>query len=227
MFIVALNTLLTGICYISLLMIIGYSSYRFINFIEDHYLNNELSYPPKCNRWNQVFDVYESKFSCNQWARGLFLLYTGIKVDAVDYIQSHGEGYQFDDQLSSSQKVHLLVYLWPDKTQHGSTELCHECLYYKGYLYQSYRTQRFDVYPFLFSKYRDAYPPLRISLPEELCHVFTKYPDRLTVKQFNEWCAPRDHPIDETSPLRLFAHYQATLNPIRDNFSLQFSSSHK
>ena len=214
---------LRAVTLLSVITGFGYLCYRAGCWLEA-WMNNELSFPPKCEDSQQIFHTSDSMTSCNIFGYGLLFMLTGNDLHVTDYALGHHDGYQFDTEAPVADKVHLLVYAWDEPSPWLSTEtsLCHICVYYKGYLYQAYRTSRYRY----TTLPRDAYPPVRMALPAGLCELLVFRPDKLSVEQFNDWCAPRSHPIAKDAPLKLQRRYAAVCSPAKEVFSVRLSTGH-
>lgn len=202
------------------IVLFGVASYRLGVYVDDNYLLNEMSLPPIATDSMTLYKAFGIAYSCNIFAKGLFLQLTGVDLGVVEYLLCDSSRcYKFDED-SSEPKVHYYSYVWTVQNSgwNGPTQLAHSLVYYDGYLYQSYRTSRN-----WWSNYKDAYPPLRIYLKDmpDLNNCFRNGKGDMSVETFNCLCAPRSHPIPDDAPLRVAVHYEATVHPSRSVFSVK------
>lgn len=186
--------------------------------------NDLLSLPPVCDE-KHILDKACNTGACQLSATMIFLLLTGYDSQVVDFLSSDKEVMKLDDTQKREDTVQYLVYTWTDQTGHYTTNRAHHLIYYRGYLYQSFKTNRYEW----TSSIKDGYPLLRVPIcHKEIHRIFSQHPEQLNVEQFNDWCAPSNHPIPQGAPLRLAKYYSALLKPTRSEFYLKltnFSSS--
>lgn len=179
-----------------------------------------LSIPPRCDD-SQIVLKNSRTDACHISANALFTLLTGYDSMLVDFLSSGKSVYELDKNAPAKECVHYFAYVWNENDGKRGTNLTHHVIYYQGYIYQSYKTDRYRWTTYL----TDGYPLLRTALTNsDIYEVFSQNPEKLTVEQFNEWCAPSNHPILEDVPFRLVRHYSALLNPGRSLFSLELTN---
>lgn len=209
------------------LISIGLSAYALIlayrgwKVFKDEYIHNIKSYPLKCNDNQLLFKCYHMRPACQTSAKAVFQLLTGYDLTVVEYLQSSLDSGNLDSASSlgnNNELVHYYTYIWSEPHLFTrSTDLCHHLVYYRGYLYQSYSTYRYGW----TEAFTDGYPVIRSPITDkEILEIFAKTPEKLTVGQFNEWCAPECHPIPAKASLRFTVHYSAKVNPARDLTSI-------
>lgn len=178
-------------------------------------------------RWHDVpmaasHDYYFTSrilMACDATAYAIFRLFTGIDLDLIrpqgDTFPAY---YEFADSspLCLDQMVTYCEFIWnPLNDQNTTTECFHALVYYKGNIYQSYVTRRWNFWSAI-----DAYPLVCIALPASVRELFEERCVRLTPAIFNQYCAPRSHPIPVDAPLRCCKCYRAYLDPARDKLTL-------
>jgi len=174
---------------------------------------SDLTSFPRSTKPSQM--VYNSTHvePCHKSANALFLLLTGYDTNIVDFFSSSGSNHiMIDKDIPEGEGVYYYIYVWDDEGKSGPTSNTHHIVYHKGFLYQSYRTDRYTWISFP----DDGYPLLRTPIHDkEMREIFSQKPSTLTVEQFNQWCAPSNHPLPIDAPLRLVRSYSSSLNTER------------
>lgn len=183
------------------------------------YLQGDPSLPPKCAYSCQVWPYAFPAHSCNASARGLFHLLTGMDAYVIDQLRlGNGENLIYDT-VSASERVRMLAYRWDDGSS-GTSPDCHFLVHYKGYVYQSYRRTRYNLWGWWSSSMYDGYPLVRMPLTKEMDDIFRDSPENLSVAQFNQWCAPAEHPLASDVKMALQLRLEAKVDPSRPEFRM-------
>lgn len=219
------SSVLAGIGLVAVLALSSYVVGDWMASYAREWLRNDRDYPNKCREACVVFSGPFEPHSCNSAARGVFLLLTGVDPYGVDYMKRDGGGHTFDEAtVGRDNRVRMLSYVW--NTERGSpnarstTNDCHSLVHYKGFLYQAYREARYVLWGHRVTALFNGYPLVRMPLTAELNRLLTETPEKLSVSQFNDWCAPSGSPLPGNIALRLGEHFEAAVDPARAQLSL-------
>lgn len=189
--------------------------------LKEIFVYNTSSFPPKYLSREVIFTDPSIRISCHLSAKALFLILTGYDIDIIDQLHNEIDNGNLETEIDSDDQIHYLVYLWEDDKEYTTTQSVHHLLYYKGTIFQSYLTPHLKWTNF----FMDGYPLIRFRLTDqEITTIFSSNPSLLNTKQFNEWCAPKCHPIPSNASLRLVKHLSASLNPIRSSLHFEFNN---
>jgi hypothetical protein len=207
-----------------------YTVYRILWFvmkktIKYFFIDNETDYPPCATNHCDIFSCF-MQMPCNISAKAVFLLFTGIDLDILTknkmMTHNHVGLYDFDDSYESHKRpVCYIEFMWNTSIPAKSVRILeyHALVYHDGYLYQSFRTQRYRW----FNRWMDAYPMTRMFVKPKYRHYFNDFKGirSFNAKMFNKLCAPSTHPIlVNNEHFRCVTFYRASLNPTRSNIEL-------
>jgi hypothetical protein len=151
--------------------------------------------------------------SCHIFAKGLFFILTGIKLDCLPILGVHITNCIFDaeniDNLDpTTEYVKYIGLSWNIKDRSAF----HALVYYDGYIYQSYGTFRYK-WKWLQNDYLlDSYPPIVCHLTPDQNKVFTEKEVHMTVQLFNEICAPSTRHLPENTTFTVVNYFIAKPN---------------
>jgi len=196
------------------------ASVLFLWWKRDYLRDDLLSLPPVCDEKHILHKACHTD-ACQLSTTMIFLLLTGFDSQVVDFLSSDRKVMKLDGSVKREDTVQYLVYTWTEQTGRYKTDRAHHLVYYRGYIYQSYKTNRYSW----ISSVKDGYPLLRVPICHEgVYRIFSQHPEELKVEHFNDWCAPSNHPIPQDSPLRLVKYYSALLKPTRSEFYLKLTN---
>lgn len=209
--------------YIILSLFCGFLLYPIIttiwSYVIDTYMSNEYDFPiDSRGRFCHIFSETTAA-ACHYTAKSIFGILTGIKIDCINILCSGLSNHNFDNN-DTSNHVSYIEFVWCDNCKYNQiTSLYHALVYYDGYIYQSYRTKRYNIKWFHFL---DAYPMIRFPVRKSDRHLFEGDIGDFSISDFNRICAPSKHPIPNNSIFRCQRIFKAVVNPTRENINLAF-----
>lgn len=187
------------------------------SYIMKNVIENEFDLPPVATSRDIVF-IGPMAVRCDTWAGGLFLLFTGVDIDLISMCRTRKQHIDADPNVCGD-KVIYMEFMWRRVSGLTDESICedfHALVYYRGIIYQSYRTRRYPLMNLI-----DAYPPIRVEVSQEDRRLFESETISIDVVKFNHYCAPRSHQEQTGVTIRCTRSVRAVMDPLRSSLKIE------